>query len=207
MKKKFLLIASILLMGTIFPLASIQIQPYNQNLDTLQLLNILQTLKPTETIPTEYSDEIDLNGVYVYNVTNFGGIASWFNYDKNASEVWEKWTTDQGGKVKINFTGFYDRHPNDSYGYMFLKFPHTNMPYMDIDIIKPGGAVNLTRYNCSNGEIFNNMAIGHWPFDSGFLIPKNMTYIKQLATESATENNLDLSIDESYHFIQFIMNN
>jgi hypothetical protein len=190
-------------MGTIFPFSFIQIQNSNQDFDTLPLLNILQPLKPTETVPTEYSDEIDLNGVYVYNVTNFGGVSSWFNYDMNASEVWKKWKTDQGGQIKINFTGFYHRHPNDTYGYYFLKFPHTNMPYMDINITESGGSVNLSRYNCSNSEIFNNMAIGHWPFDSGFLIPKNMTYVKKLASESATENNLELGIDESYHFIQF----
>lgn len=155
------------------------------------------------SIPSEYSDEVNLNGEYIYNVTAFGGDTAWFNYDLNASEVWKMWSTEEGGQVIVNFTGFYDRHPNDTFGFMFLKFPDQNMPYMDISITDKIGTVNISRNNCSNGEIFNNMVLGHWPFDSGFLIPNNMTTMKALAVQTANESGLEYKIEQSYSFIRF----
>ncbi|TXT64973.1 MAG: exported protein of unknown function [Promethearchaeota archaeon] len=155
------------------------------------------------SIPSEYSDMVDLNGEYIYNVTAFGGDTAWFNYDLNASEVWQMWSTEEGGQVIVNFTGFYNRHPNDTFGFMFLKFPDQNMPYMDISITDKVGTVNITRNNCSNGEIFNNMVLGHWPFDSGFLIPNNMTLMKELAVQTANESGLEYDIEESYSFVRF----
>ncbi|TFF93702.1 MAG: DUF4430 domain-containing protein [Promethearchaeota archaeon] len=153
-------------------------------------LSLLPNVKANETIPPEYSDEINLNNLYEYNVTEFTGPSEWYNYDTQSSEKWE---TNVGGQIKINFTGFYSRHPND-WG---DDFPDTNMPYMDIFIYKSGGDLNFTRVNCSNSEASSSMILGYWPFNSGFLIPKNISFVQEILNDTT----LDYVVEESYNFL------
>ncbi len=208
MKNKIIIIATILLIGIFFPLAFLKIQPNSQNVDFNAFTAVKNSPNPhtQSSIPDEYSSKINMSTEYIYNVIGFGVTYPWYNFDKNSTDnwqdVWQQWATGPGGKVKVNFTGFYDRHVNDTWGF-YNKFPNTNMPYMDIIITKPRGSVNLTRNNCSNGEIYYNMYLGHYVFDSGILIPKNLKYVKQLAIETATENNYILNIQEDFQFIQF----
>ncbi|TFF95554.1 MAG: DUF4430 domain-containing protein [Promethearchaeota archaeon] len=153
-------------------------------------ISLLPFVEATETIPLEYSNEIDLNKVYVYNVTDFVGPSEWYNF--STSEGF--WETGEGGQIKINFTGFYDRPSEDLWG---DDFPDTNMPYMDIFIYEPGGNLNFTQINCSNSEASSAMILGYWPFNSGFLIPKNISFVQEILKNTS----LDYIIEESYNFL------
>ncbi len=161
----------------------------------------IPTASANGEIPQEYYQQLDLNGTYIYNITAFEGPRAWLNLDYDASQVWKTLSTEAGGQLIITLTGFYNRHVNDTWGF-YNKFPHVNMPYMDINITNASGAVVIARTNCSNGEIFNNLALGHNPFDSGMLIPNNMTYVKNLAKDSSTENGQEHNVEESYNFIR-----
>jgi hypothetical protein len=206
MKKQQLLIALALIMGTVLPLTFFSFQSNNQNSTFMPNINEETQIETAAPTPSGYSNEIDMNDVYVYNVSTFGDTWNWYNYDDNVSsnyDVWQKWATGSRGQVKVNFTGFYNRHVNDT-PWSPPQFPDENMPYMDLEIIEAGGSENLTRDNCSNSEIANNMNINFLNFDSGILIPKNnLTQVKQWANETANTNDLIFSIEESYHFIQF----
>jgi hypothetical protein len=152
-------------------------------------------VKAESYIP-EYSDQIEQNNVFIYNVSAFGTPSSWYNYDTQSSESWE---TSESGQIKINITGFYQRHEND-WG---DDFPDENMPYMDIKIYKSKGNLNYTRNNCSNAEASSNLILGYWPFNPGFVIPKNISYIKDLANQSSQNNNFNYIVEESYNFLYF----
>ncbi|TXT67279.1 MAG: conserved exported protein of unknown function [Promethearchaeota archaeon] len=206
MKKKSILIISVLLLGIVFPTAFLTIQPRNQNNPIIPLDNDNEFIKSSASIPEGYSEEINMDGVYVYNISGFGDTWNWYNYDDNRSDnydIWQKWATGLGGQVFVNFTGFFNRHVNDT-PWSPPRFPDENMPYMNIIITKPGGLPNVTRNNCSNSEIANNMNINFFDFDSGILIPsENLSQVKQWANDTATIYNLDFKIEESYHFIKF----
>ncbi|MHA1194262.1 MAG: hypothetical protein ACTSP9_18605, partial [Promethearchaeota archaeon] len=108
-----------------------------------------------------------------------------------------------GGQISINFTGFYDKDPADS----FNAF-ESPMPYMDIEFIENQAGVlssNHTFYNVSNGETAFNMALGYNSFQSSFLIPiDNLTYLKELAlAQDSGYMPGDIDVEESSNFISF----
>ena len=80
----------------------------------------------------------------------------------------------------MNFTGFYDKNPDD----IFNAFG-SPMPYMNVEFIRKDLNTlisNHTFYNVSNGEVAFNMLLGYNAFQSGFLIPlNNLTGLKELA--------------------------
>ncbi len=149
------------------------------------------------SIPANYCQDLDLDGIYEYNVTQFGDTESlWWYYENRGY-----WKTDPDGKVKINFTGFYDRDPRDFWG---DEFPDTNMPYYDIEIFNSTYPTPIFQeVNLSNSEVDGVMCIGHNGFKSGFLIPiDNLTYIKKIAIEQAggfTKGKV--IVEESFHFL------
>ncbi|TFF99820.1 MAG: hypothetical protein EU541_04030, partial [Promethearchaeota archaeon] len=163
----------------------------------IQLILSIPIGEANSSIPAGYSDEIQMKGVYVYNISSFGEPSSWYNYEKQSIVSWK---TDAGGQIKINFTGFYDRHENDTYG---DAFPDNNMPYFDIEVYEQTGILNFTRNNCSNAEASSSLMLGYWPFNSGFLIPENVSYIKNLAEETSQTSNFDYIVEESYNFLYF----
>jgi hypothetical protein len=133
--------------------------------------------KAASEIPTIFSQEIRLNNTYIYNVTQFGGELNWLGLNwiskYNAS-------TNAGGQILVNFTGFHDKDPND----IFNAFG-SPMPYIDIEFVKNELNTlvsNHTFYNVSNGEAAFNMMLGYNAFQSGFIIPlNNLTGLKNLA--------------------------
>ena len=168
---------------------------YNNEENSNQSLIIKDS---ADSVPADYYQDLDLNGTYVYNVTQFGDYPAWWVWFAGFRGMWK---TDLGGKIIINFTGFYNRHPNDNYG---DEFPDTNMPYYDIEIFKnTGPPANFTANNVSNSEASGVMSLGYNEFHSGFLIPiNNLTVIKAKALEQASGfAKGKVIIEESYNFL------
>ena len=154
-----------------------------------------------ESIPIEYSQDIDLNGVYVYNVTTFGIPWDWYNYTWGIEGTF---FSNAGGQIHVNFTGFYDRDSNDSGDY--CDFPDTNMPWMDVMIFNLSGSVLEKTFeieNRSNSEVASNLLLNYFRFTSGFLVPLNFTWLNMTAQASALSGGADLTVEETYNFIQF----
>jgi hypothetical protein len=140
----------------------------------------LSTIASPST-PDNYSDQLDLNEIYVYNVTSFNTSKAleWRELDWFAPPRGFVNTT-PGGQILVNFTGFYDK---DSFDYFNLF--ESPIPYMNIEFkkIQQGSLVtNTTFYNISNGEADMNLLLGYNYFKAGFLIPNNnFTFLKQQA--------------------------
>ncbi|TFF99416.1 MAG: hypothetical protein EU540_06815, partial [Promethearchaeota archaeon] len=59
------------------------------------------------SIPENYSQDLVLNGVYEYNVTQFGDPSSWWTYNWTGDNwISYDWKSNPGGKIKINLTEF-----------------------------------------------------------------------------------------------------
>jgi len=157
-------------------------------------------VKANPEIPENFYQDLNLNGTYVYNVSQFGGDLNWVGLDwvskYNAS-------TNTGGQVRLNFTGFYDKDPSD----LFNLF-ESPMPYMDVEFIENQAGIlvsNHTFNNVSNGEAAFNIILGYNSFQSGFLIPTdNLTNIKEqaLAQDSGFMVG-EINVEETYNFISF----
>ena len=116
------------------------------------------------SIPGNYCQDLDLNGVYVYNVTSFGGPSGWYNYSWWLPGYGYEgdWEPKAGGQIRINFTGFYDKDPNN-WGDEF----DDPIPWMDIDIMKNDSGLlvsNFTLANRSSTEISMNLLLGYSSF-------------------------------------------
>lgn len=159
----------------------------------------IPTVKADLTIPPNFYSKLDTDALYVYNVTRFGGDLNWFGFDSAKYNT----TTNVGGQISVNFTGFYDKDPDDIYNAF-----GSPMPYMDVEFIENQAGVlnsNHTFYNVSNGEAAFNMALGYNSFKSSFLIPiDNLTYLKELAlAQDSGDASGDIEIEESSNFISF----
>lgn len=159
-----------------------------------------KSLKSANGIPFDYYQEIEIGENYVYNVSGFGADAQWSDFiDGN-----KDWKTDKDEQIFVNFTGFFDRDPNDDEG---DTFPDVNMPWMNISIFELGDLLNYTNANVSNSEVSRNLNLGFADFQPGFLITINHTdWIKANATleaNGASGKNAELNIEESYNFLFF----
>ncbi|KKN27315.1 hypothetical protein LCGC14_0865710 [marine sediment metagenome] len=161
------------------------------------------SIKAEGEIPSNYNQNLDLDQVYIYNVTLFNTTKrlEWWGLD---------WTlkgfanTTPGGQIKVNFTGFYDKHPND------YNLFENSIGYLDVEFIENrfGNLVtNTTFYNVSNGEADMSLTLGYNLFKSGFLIPINN--ISGLKEQAKAQNKsgiweADVSIEETNAQITFI---
>ncbi|MFW9936911.1 MAG: hypothetical protein ACFFD5_04640 [Candidatus Thorarchaeota archaeon] len=150
-------------------------------LNSAFFLFTIPIVKANSTIPSNFNKQLNLETVYIYNVSlfNVSKPLEWADVD------WMKPTkgfanTTLGGQIKVNFTGFYPKDPND-----FFNLFESPMPYMNIEFIenRSGSLVtNSTFYNVSNGEADMNLLLGYNYFKSGFLIPiNNFTYLREQA--------------------------
>ena len=170
----------------------------------VQLLfqSTIPIVKADISIPISYSQELDINGTYVYNVTQFSSEASWYNFSFGFEGNWK---TNAGGQIKLNLTGFYDKDPYD-WGNLFGD----PIPWVDIEILENNLGVlttNFTLNNRSNSEISRALTLGYNIFQPGFLIPnENLTYIKNSALSQADpggEFDLvgEVKVEETYNFL------
>ncbi len=153
-------------------------------------------------IPNDFYQEINLGENYTYNVTGFGLDTKWSDFAGNPEVDWK---TDSGNQILVNFTGFYNRDPNDPGD----SFPDTDMPWMNISIFedKSGPSLNYTNANVSNSEVARNLKLGFSGFQSGFLIKVNHTdWLKANATleaNGASGPKAHLTKEETYNFLYF----
>ncbi|MFX0012388.1 MAG: hypothetical protein ACFE9R_18895 [Candidatus Hermodarchaeota archaeon] len=170
---------------------------------TLCTLNLTTTASPS--IPTDYNNQLDINEIYVYNVSSFNTSKAlewreldWFAPPRGFVNV------TPGGQILINFTGFSDKDPND-----FFNLFESPIPYMNIEFkkIQQGSLItNMTFYNISNGEVDMNLLLGYNTFKSGFLIPiNNFTYLKEqaYAQDQPPFMNATIIVEETQNNISF----
>jgi len=156
--------------------------------------------KANEEIPNTFSQELEFNNPYVYNITQFGGDLNWVGFDFSSKY---NVSTNTGGQILVNLTGFHDKDPSDN----FNAFG-SPMSYMDVEFVKNdlGTLIsNNTLYNVSNGEAAFNMLLGYNAFQSGFLIPlNNLTELKELAlAQDSGFMSGTIEIEETYNFLLF----
>ncbi|MFX0032148.1 MAG: hypothetical protein ACFE8V_02185 [Promethearchaeota archaeon] len=160
----------------------------------------ISNVEANGTIPRSYSNNLDLNGIYVYKVLDFGKPSNWINFTGHSEGEWSTNLTDV---IKINITGFYNR---DVYDLLGDTFPDTKMPWFDIEIFENTN-LNFSISNASNSEVARNLRLGFSRFQSGFLIPNNQTeWIKSNATleaNGASGLTAYLMIEETYNFLLF----
>ncbi len=169
------------------------------------LQNPIQNVHADSIIPVSYHQNLDINGRYVYNVSTFGGEASWYNFSPWPNSYEGQWKTSSGGQIIINFSGFYAKDSND-WGSIFGD----PIPWLDIKILENDRGLlktNFTMNNKSNSEVARALTLGFNYFQSGFLIPtKNFTQIKSIAMNQSDPGGLydiqgDVRVEESYNFI------
>ncbi|MFX1392562.1 MAG: hypothetical protein ACFFAH_03210, partial [Promethearchaeota archaeon] len=191
-----------MIIGVIFFYSSLQTTYSERENTTTLTFETKYTLKPKNAgIPENYSQNLDLDGIYVYNVTDFGDPADWYNLSFGYEG---KWAPRIGGQIKINITDFYNKDPSD-YGNMF----DNPIPWMDIEIMKNDSGVlvsNFTLTNRSNTEISYNLILGYNGFQPGFLIPiDNLTNIMRIAIEEAPKGYFpgQSTVEETFHLLYF----
>ena len=141
----------------------------------------ISTVKANNSIPTPYYQDLDINGTYIYNVTEFDTKFTWLdlNWSPRGDAI-----TNPGGQIVVNFTGFYDDDP------LFLSASCFNnpIPYINITFMKNVTSTlvtNTTFYNVSNSEACLSLAIGYKLVHSGFLIQVNN--LENLTTLAAVQ--------------------
>ncbi len=205
--KKLLLICFFIffmILGAIFLFSALQNNSFEDEIAYSSNRDFRTQVNPkSSSIPITYSQDLDLDGEYVYNVTDFGGPAGWYNFTSWPGDSYEgDWEPKVGGQIKINFTGFFDKDPNN-WGDEF----DDPIPWMDIEIIKNDAGVlvsNFTLTNRSNTELSNNLILGYSSFQPGFLIPiDNLTNVKKLAIDHASTGYFpgQSIVEESYNFL------
>jgi hypothetical protein len=156
-------------------------------------------------IPEKFYQKLDLHKEFRYNVSRFNSSKSlqWADVDY-FSPVKGYAQTNEGGEVRVNFTGFYKKDPSD----LFNDF-ESPMPYLDIKFFESeNGALTLnnTFLNVSNGEAAQNLLLGYNTFKSGFMIPtNNFTRSVKLANSQDEPPywNATISIEETRESITF----
>lgn len=160
---------------------------------------------PSPSTPDNYNQQLDFNEIYVYNVIEFNTskVLEWRELDWVAPPRGYVNTT-PGGQILVNFTGFYEKDPND-----FFNLFESPIPYMDIEFkkLQQGNLVaNSTFYNISNSEADTNLLLGYNLFKSGFLIPNNnFTFLKQqaYAQDESPFWNATVTVEETQNRISF----
>ncbi|MFX1523658.1 MAG: hypothetical protein ACFFCC_09150 [Promethearchaeota archaeon] len=169
------------------------------------LISSSQSAKANINIPDNFYKKLDLDQIYTYNVTEFNTTkplewadVDWFAPTKGFVNI------TPGGQLKINFTGFYDKDPND-----FFNLFESPIPYMNCEFIenRSGTLVtNTTLLNVSNGEAALNLLLGYNTFKSGFLIPisdfNNLT-LEAIAQDEPPFMNATVTVQESSNTISF----
>ena len=175
-------------------------------LTLLPLLFIqVQSVRAVKSIPDNFNKNLDLDQVYIYNVTAFNTTKPLEWADVNWSAPTKGFVNiTPGGQLKVNFTGFYEKDPNDSYN--LFESP---MPYMNIEFIENILGIlvtNTTLLNVSNGEAALNLLLGYNLFKSGFLIPisdfNNLTQ-EAFAQDEPPWMNATVTIQETSKEISF----
>lgn len=152
-------------------------------------------------IPNEYSQDLSLNGTYIYNITQFDSHFTWWDIDwMNPSKGTAY--TNPGGQIHVNITGFYNKSGAD-YSCIDNPIPHIGIKFLEnqSNVL----IANFSLNNISNSEVSMDLAIGYSSFLSGFIIPlNNLTRLKEQAYAQDTGGMAGIiSIEETYNYIYF----
>ncbi|MFW9969653.1 MAG: hypothetical protein ACFFDF_05580, partial [Candidatus Odinarchaeota archaeon] len=172
----------------------------------IQLLcfSTLPIVKAEGNIPNFYYQNLDINRTYEYNITKFDSKFTWLdlNWNPRGDAI-----TNPGGKIVVNFTGFYD---DDSLAFGASCF-NNPIPYINITFVENIAGMlvtNTTFYNVSNSEAGLSLAIGYNLFHSGFLIQiNNLNNLKTLATDQVSKTGFlpgDFTFKEYDYMVEFI---
>ena len=165
--------------------------------------NLSTTASPST--PDNYNDQLDLNEIYIYNVTSFNTSKPLEWRELNWSAAPRSFVnTTPGGQILVNFTGFYEKDLNYSYNLFENPIPYMNIEFKEnrLGLL----VTNNTFYNISNEEVDSNLLLGYNYFKSGFLIPNNdFTFLKQQAhaQDQPPFWNATVVIEENQHNISF----
>ena len=135
-------------------------------------LSYVAIINATSNIPRDYYQKLDLEETYVYEIAayNTSKRLEWADLNWMApTKGFVNMTP--AGQLKVNFTGFYEKDPSDTFN--IFESP---LPYMDIEFVENRSDIlvtNATLSNVSNGEAAQNLLLGYNRFKSGFLIPIN----------------------------------
>ena len=142
--------------------------------------------------------------VYTYNVSQFDSKATWTDLDWQAPTKGD-FVTNPGGQIKVNFTRFGDKNPND---YSCFSAP---LPYINIYIyenVSDALQLNFSLTDIPNSEAASNLAINYNSFLSGFLIPThNLTKLKAQANDQVDSTGFmpgTVDIEETNCSIKFV---
>ncbi len=130
---------------------------------------------------------LDYTSSFIYNVDNFGGAVGWYNFTPWPGNSYEgDWKTNSGGQIIVNFTGYYNKDPND-----WGNIIDGPIPWFDIEIVENISSILLTNFtlnNRSNSELGWALTLGYNNFQPGFLlhIMNNLTSVKKLALQEAS---------------------
>ena len=157
-------------------------------------------------IQNSYSQNLNFNKTYVYEVSQFGDSVGWYNFTPWPENSFEgDWKTNPGGQIKINLSGFYNKDVND-WGNIF----NDPIPWYDIEFYENNLGIldmNFTLSNRSNSEVARALTLGYNSFQPGFLIPnENLTNVKDLAINQSDPGGLydidgDLVLEETHNFL------
>lgn len=160
----------------------------------------IPNVKANGTIPALYSQDLDLNATYTYNVTQFDSVVNWLDVDGGGRGAA---ISNPGGQITVNVSSFYNKKPGASYSSCFDDpIPHLNISFFEniSDIL----VLNTTFSNISNTETGYNLAMGFNKFHSGFIIQaNNLAAVKVKAQEQALTWPGDLTITDYDSMIKF----
>ncbi|MBD3339905.1 MAG: hypothetical protein GF353_12400 [Candidatus Lokiarchaeota archaeon] len=154
-------------------------------------------------IPVDFYQDIEIGKNYVYKVSGFGSNSDWKNFTEDTEDFW---TSDIDQNIIVNFTGFFERDPNDPGD----SFSYLEIPWINLSIFEEIGAnpsLNYTNANVSNSEVARNLKLGFSNFLPGFLITINHTdWVKANATaeaNGASGPEAKLTMEETYTYLYF----
>ncbi|MHA1723920.1 MAG: hypothetical protein ACTSXH_03650 [Promethearchaeota archaeon] len=156
-------------------------------------------------IPNDNYDHASWEESYVYNVSFWGGeepaIIRWEGFDWGTCHGYAN--SSNGGKIVVNYTAFYDKHPND-WGLFESPLPYLNISFYER--IGENLILNSTFNNFSTSETSMIMGLGFNQFLAGFFIPvHNFVWLTQQARaqDSGWYSNSEVYVNEDEDMIRF----
>jgi len=170
----------------------------------VQLLysGFIPIVEAEDNIPSLYSQNLNLNRTYTYNVSQFDSKFTWLdlNWNPRGDAI-----TSPGGYIIVNFTGFYD--DPSAMGASCFNNP---IPYINITFIENIAGMlitNTTFFNVSNSEAGLSLALGYNSFHSGFLIQvNNLANLTKLAAVQVLDTGFlpgDFIFEEFDYMVEF----
>jgi len=163
--------------------------------------------KADTDIPSDYSQSLNLDTNYIYNVTFWGGedpaVIYWWGYDWNH---YGDLNSSIGGEMHVNYTGFYDKYDGSAGGWADSSVFPNPVPYINISFYERRSGnlyLNSTFYNRSSSEAGNVLGLTYNNFRPGFLIPtNNFSWLTQQAENQGSGSSETVNVNEYLKMIK-----